>query len=494
MKAAGNRLNYPFLTKLVKGPEALKYDYDLLVIGSGPAGHYAAIEAAKIGKKVGIVDRNFNLGGVCLHTGTIPSKTLREAALYLSGFRQRSFYGRGYRVKAKIQVQDLMFRVAEVIKRQFQVIQDQLQRYGIDVLDGHAVFGPNPHVLEITGGEAESEHSAEYVLIACGTRPAHKAGVPFEAAQIYDSDEFIQVTEGEFPKTLIVVGGGVIGLEYASMAAALGSEVTVVESRDTLLQHVDHEITHNLMFHLRRHGVTFRLGETVASISADACGTATAMLASGKRLVADALLYAVGRQPNTDRLGLDRIQLATEERGRLKVNEHFQTALPHIYAAGDVVGFPSLASTSMEQGRVAACHMFGLQRAVRPELLPFGIYTIPEISMVGQTEQQLTEAKIPYEVGIAVFDEVARAQIAGDQNGMLKLIFHAETLKLLGVHILGDGAAELVHIGQAVMMTGGSVEVLRDSVFNYPSLGEAYRVAAANGLDRVRRSSTAATA
>jgi NAD(P) transhydrogenase len=474
--------------------DAGKYDYDLIIIGSGPAGHYAAIEAAKMGKQVAIVDRNFNLGGVCLHTGTIPSKTLREAALYLSGFRQRSFYGRGYRVKAKIQIQDLMFRVSEVIKRQFQVIQDQLQRYCVDVLDGHAEFGADPHVLNVSGGEVTRSYSTEFVLIACGTRPARKAGIPFEAPQIYDSDEFIQVTEGEFPKTLIVVGGGVIGLEYASMAAALGSEVTVVESRDTLLQHVDHEITHNLMYHLRRHGVTFRLGETVSSITADACGTATAVLASGKRLVADALLYAVGRQPNSDRLSLDRIQLATEERGRLKVNEHYQTAIPSIYAAGDVVGFPSLASTSMEQGRVAACHMFGIDRTVRPELLPFGIYTIPEISMVGQTEQQLTEAKVPYEVGIAVFDEVARAQIAGDQNGMLKLIFHAETLQLLGVHILGDGAAELVHIGQAVMMTGGSVEVLRDSVFNYPSLGEAYRVAAANGLDRTRRRAIPAVA
>lgn len=465
----------------------MDYDYDLLIIGSGPAGHHGAIEAAKLGKRVAIVDRSFSLGGVCLHTGTIPSKTLREAALYLSGFRQRSFYGKGYRVKAKIQVQDLMFRVSEVIKRQFQVLQDQLQRYGIEVLDGHAVFGANSHILTISGDTGTRECSAEHILISCGTRPAHKAGIAFEAPQIYDSDEFIQVTEGDFPKTLIVVGGGVIGLEYASMAAALGSEVTVVESRETLLQHVDREITQSLMYHLRRNAVTFRLGETVAAISADPSGTATAVLESGKRLVAEALLYAVGRQPNTDRLGLDRIQLATEERGRLKVNQYFQTAIPHIYAAGDVVGFPSLASTSMEQGRIAANHMFGVDRAVRPELLPFGIYTIPEISMVGQTEEQLTAEKIPYEIGIAAFDEIARAQIAGDQNGMLKLIFHAETLKLLGVHILGDGAAELVHIGQLLMMTGGSVEVLRDSVFNYPSLGEAYRVAAANGLDRLRR-------
>src|SRR5262245_5171708 len=464
-----------------------KYDYDLVVIGSGPAGHHAALEAARAGRHVAVVDRNFDLGGVCLHTGTIPSKTLREAALYLSGFRQRSFYGRGYRVKARIQIQDLMFRVAEVVKRQFQVYQDQLQRNFIDLLDGHATFTSDPHEIEVSGGERVRRHSAEYILIACGTRPARREGIPFEAPQIYDSDEFIQVTEGEFPKTLIVVGGGVIGLEYASMAAALGSEVTVVETRNTLLQHVDHEITQALMYHLRRNNVTFRLGETVTCVTADACGTATACLESGKKLVADALLYAVGRQPNTDKLNLEAIDLPVVDRGRLQVNQHFQTSIPHIYAAGDVVGFPSLASTSMEQGRLAACHMFGMPGVSHPELLPFGIYTIPEISMIGQNEQQLTEARIPYEVGIASFDEVARAQIAGDQTGMLKVIFHAETLKLLGVHVLGEGASELVHVGQTLMVAQGTVEMLRQTVFNYPSLGEAYRVAAAHGLDRIRR-------
>ena len=380
-----------------------------------------------------------------------------------------------------------MFRVSEVVKRQYQVIQDQLTRHSVDVIDGRATFVSDPHELEVTGGERTRRYSAQYILIACGTRPAHRPGVPFEAPQVYDSDEFIQVTEGEFPKTLIVVGAGVIGLEYASMAAALGSEVTVIEARCGLLEHVDSEITAALMYHLRRNGVTFRMGECVTSITADACGTATAHLESGKTMVAEALLYAIGRQPNTDRLGLDTIALATEDRGKLKVNDHFQTSISHIYAAGDVVGFPSLASTSMEQGRLAAFHMFGMSRPHRPEMLPFGIYTIPEISMVGQTEQQLTEAKIPYEVGVASFDDVARAQIAGDQVGMLKIIFHADTLRLLGVHILGEGASELVHIGQMVMMAEGTVELLCDTVFNYPSLGEAYRVAATNGLDRVRR-------
>ena len=469
------------------------YDYDLIVIGSGPAGQHAAIEAAKAKKRVAIIDKNFELGGVCLHTGTIPSKTLREAVLFLSGFRQRSFYGRGYRVKAQIQIEDLMFRVSEVIKRQYAVIQDQLQRHGISVIDGHAVFTGDPHTLSVTTGEVTRSYTTEFILIACGTRPARRADIPFEALQVYDSDEFIQVTQGEYPKSVIVVGAGVIGLEYASMAAALGSEVTVVEARDSLLQHVDSEITQALMYQLRRSGVTFRMGEKVTAVEAlDTTPlTALARLESGKTLIAEALLYAVGRQPNTDRLQLDTVGITPEPRGQLICNESFQTSVPNIYAAGDVVGFPSLASTSMEQGRLAACHMFGLPFLHRPELLPFGIYTIPEISMVGKNEQQLTAEKVPFEVGVAPFDEVAKAQIAGDQTGLLKLIFHAQTRELLGVHIIGDGASELVHIGQMVMMTGGTVDVLRETVFNYPSLAEAYRVAATNGLDRLRRISHA---
>ncbi len=465
------------------------FDFDLLVVGSGPAGLHAAIEAAKEGKSVAIADHNFELGGVCLHTGTIPSKTLREAVLFLSGFRQRTFYGKGYRVKAEIQIEDLMFRVSEVIKRQYAVIEDQLRRNHITVLDGHAQFTSDPHVMEVMkGGEVKAQYRAHFILLSCGTRPAHRQDIPFEAAQIYDSDEFIQVTAGDFPKSLIVVGGGVIGLEYASMAAALGSQVTVVEARDSLLEHVDGEITEALVYQLRRCGVTFRMGEKVVSVEAPE-GTplrAIAKLESGKTLSAEALLYAVGRQPNTDRLNLAAIGLETKDRGQIAVSDYFQTKIPHIYAAGDIVGFPSLASTSMEQGRIAACHMFGKDRQTRPELLPFGIYTIPEISMVGRNEAQLTAEKIPYEVGVASFDEIAKAQICGDQNGLLKLIFHSETKQLLGVHILGDGAAELVHIGQMVMMSGGSVELLQDMVFNYPSLAEAYRVAAMNGLDKLR--------
>ncbi len=466
-----------------------QYDYDLLVIGSGPAGHHGAIEAAKLGHRVAIIDRAGDLGGVCLHTGTIPSKTLREAVLYLSGFRQRSFYGRGYRLKARINIQDLMFRVNEVIKRQYAVIEDQLQRHGVQVIDGHATFTADPHTLRVTSPHSERHFSAANILIASGTRPARRDDIPFAALQVYDTDEFIKITEGEFPKSLIVVGGGVIGMEYASMAAALGSEVTVVEVKDSLLTYVDAEITQSLMYQLRRAGVTFRLGEKVVSVEAlDTTPlTTVAHLESGKRLIAEALLYAVGRQPNTDTLNLASVSIPTQTRGHLTVNENFQTAIPHIYAAGDVVGFPSLASTSMEQGRLAARHMFGETVENRPDLLPFGIYTIPEISMVGKNETQLTQEKIPYETGVAQFDEVAKAQITGDQTGLLKIIVHAETLQLLGIHIVGDNASELVHIGQMLMMTGGTVETLAKTVFNYPSLAEAYRVAAANALDKLRR-------
>ncbi len=466
------------------------FDFDLLVIGSGPAGHHAATEAAKNGKRVAVADRSFDLGGVCLHTGTIPSKTLREAVLFLSGFRQRSFYGKGYRVKTQIQIEDLMFRVQEVIKRQYSVVQDQLQRHDITVLNGHARFTTDAHLVEVVAPDGEVEtYRAQFILMACGTRPARRVDIPFEAPQVYDSDEFIQVTRGEFPKSLIVVGGGVIGLEYASMAAALGSQVTVVEARDSLLAHVDKEITEALVYELRRNGVVFRMGEKVVSVEApeDAPLRAVARLESGKTLIAEALLYAIGRQPNTDRLNLEALAIQVKDRGQIAVNEFFQSNVPHIYAAGDIVGFPSLASTSMEQGRMAACHMFGIKRQTRPDLLPFGIYTIPEISMVGKTEAQLTADRVPYEVGISHFDEVAKAQISGDQSGLLKLIFHSETRQLLGVHILGDGASELVHIGQMVMMAEGTVELLCDTVFNYPSLAEAYRVAAMNGLDKLRR-------
>jgi NAD(P) transhydrogenase len=459
--------------------------YDLAVIGSGPAGQKGAIAAAKQGKHVAVADRFPMLGGACLHTGTVPSKTVREAALYLSGFRQRAFYGRDYTLKAEIRIEDLATRVAEVIRQGKSVVRDQLRRNGVELVDGMAHFR-GPHTVCVETEDETVTLETDHVLVACGTRPTRPGDVPFEKRRVIDSDDIIQSVAGELPKSAIVVGAGVIGLEYASIAATLGIKVTVIETRESLLSYVDAEITEALTYHLRQNGVIFRLGEKVQSISTDENGPVVARLHSGKTVSADRLLYAVGRRPNTDRLKLEAAGLSTNERGRLEVNENFQTEVPHIYAAGDVIGFPSLASTSMEQGRLASCHMFGIPFRHVPELLPYGIYTIPEIAMVGRNEHQLTEEKLDYEVGLARFEEVAKAQIIGDRVGLLKLIFNSDSLELLGVHVIGDGAAELLHIGQSVMSAGGTIETLRDTVFNYPTLAEVYKVAAIHGLNRLQ--------
>ena len=456
--------------------------YDLFVIGSGPAGQKAAIAAAKLGKRVGIVDGSNMLGGVCLHTGTIPSKTLREAVLYLTGFRQRAFYGRAYTLQNRIEVKDLMFRVKKVVDREKEVVLDQLLRNDVEIMEGSARFR-DPHVLEIENDKGADTVTADHLLIACGTRPAPNPDIPF-GDRVFDSDHLAETVDGSLPKTAIVVGAGVIGLEYASVMAALGIRVTIIDSRDEILDFVDQEMVSALTYHLRSKRATFRLGEKVESVSTEN-GQVTAVLESGKQARADQLLYAVGRQPNTDSLNLDAAGVSTNERGRLSVDENFQTKVPHIYAAGDVIGFPMLASTSMEQGRIASCHMFGEPFEHSPALLPYGIYTIPEVAMVGKTEQQLTEDKVPYEVGQARYEELTKAQMMGDDTGLLKLIFHRETLELLGVHIIGDGASELVHIGQTVLALRGGIEYLRDSVFNYPTLAQAYKVAALDGYNKL---------
>ena len=460
--------------------------YDLAVIGSGPAGQKAAIAAAKLGRRVVVADGLGNLGGVCLKTGTIPSKTLREAVLYLTGFRQRAFYGREYRLQQRISTDDLGLRVDKVIERQQAVVGHQLRRNDVEILEGLARFR-DEHTLEVetAGGPAVVE--ADFVLIACGTRPARPDDIPFDHPHVNDADQIYDAAVGrELAKTVIMVGAGVIGMEYASMGAALGMKVTVIEGRDEILGFVDREMVEALTYHLRGHGVTFRLGEKVVSVTVQEDGLVVACLESGKTVRAERLLYAVGRQPNTDRLNLEALGLPVDARGRISVNDHFQTEISHIYAAGDVIGFPALASTSMEQGRLAACHMFGASCEHRPELLPYGVYTIPEISMVGKTERQLTQEKVPYEVGLSKFEEIAKAQIIGDEIGLLKLIFHTGDLSLLGVHIIGEGASELVHIGQSVMASGGTVETLRDTVFNYPTLAEAYKVAALDGLNKMQ--------
>ena len=458
------------------------YQYDLVVIGSGPAGQKAAICAAKLRKRVAITDRRHMLGGASLHTGTIPSKTLREAILYLSGFSQRSFYGKGYTVKDKISAQDLAFRVQAVVKREIEVVRSQLKRNDVTCLVGAARF-IDPHTLEVGAETGPQMITAEHVLIACGTRPAHSASIPLDGKRVVDSDQALSTPE--IPRELIVVGAGVIGLEYASMLTALNVKVTLIDQRVNPLEFVDQEILDTLYYHMRRNGAVFRFGEKVVKVEIDERDRVSALLESGKRVHGDALLYTVGRQANTDLLNIEAAGLVADERGRVAVNDKFQTRIPHIYAAGDVIGFPSLAATAMEQGRLSSCHMFGQPCASRPDLFPFGIYTIPEISMVGKTEQQLTADKIPYEFGVAKYEELARAQMIGDETGMLKLLFNPETKQILGVHVIGERAAEILHIGQAVLAMGGTIEYFRDTVFNYPTLAEAFKVAALDGLNKL---------
>ena len=460
------------------------YDYDLVVIGSGPAGQKGAIAAAKLGRRVAIIDRQEMVGGVCIHTGTIPSKTMREAILYLSGFRQRTFYGKDYVVSDRISAKDLARRVDVVVGRQTEVVRSQLRRNGVATLAGTARF-IDPHTIEVlSSAGAATLVRAAHVLIACGTRAARSTHIPLDGERIFDADQLPGVAE--LPRELIVVGAGVVGLEYASMLTALDIKVTIIDQRPTLLEFVDRELIDGLSYHMRRRGATFRLGETVAAVHVDERGRVEAVLDSGKRVHSHALLYTVGRQANTDLLNLEAAGLAADARGKLPVDAWYRTAVEHIYAAGDVIGFPSLASSSNEQGRLASAHMFGAPVTVAaPELLPYGIYSVPEMSMVGRTEEQLTVARIPYEVGIAKYEELAKGQILGDETGMLKLLFDPETLRLLGVHVIGDGATELIHIGQAVMALGGTIAYFRDTVFNYPTLAEAYKVAALAGFNRL---------
>ncbi len=456
--------------------------YDLVVIGSGPAGQKGAIAAAKLGKKVAVVDRKEMVGGVSLHTGTIPSKTLREAILYLTGFRERTFYGRDYALKESISVSDLAFRIQSVRARELEVIRAQLKRNGVMTYHGDARF-LDPHTVEIDSGDGKTVVSGEHILIACGTRPAHSPTVPLDGKRVIDSDQLRGAER--LPREVVVVGAGVIGLEYASMFTALNIKVTIVEQRSTVLDFVDREIIESLLYFMRERGATFRLGEKVVSVGYDEKNRVVAKLESGKEVHGDGLLYVVGRQTNADRLNLAAAGLTADERGRISVDAGYRTSVPHIFAAGDVIGFPALASTSMEQGRLAVCGMFGVACVSRPESIPYGIYTIPEISMVGATEQELTEKKIPYEVGRAKHVELAKGQMMGVDIGQLKVLFDPKTLKLLGVHAIGEGATEIIHIGQAVLAFGGTIEYFRDTVFNYPTFAEAYKVAGLDGLNKL---------
>jgi NAD(P) transhydrogenase len=459
--------------------------YDLIVIGSGPSGQRAAVAASKLKKRVAVVEARSVVGGVCINTGTIPSKTMREAVLHLSGYNYKSVYGMNYRVKERISMADLAFRVQAVIKTEVDVTEAQLSRNGIDVVHGLARF-VDPHQVRVDGPGTDSTLDAERIIIAVGTRPADSPKVPINGRTIVNSDQILNLPE--LPRSLIVVGGGVIGVEYACMFAVLGVRVTIIEKRNKLLEFADQEIVEALSYHLRDARVTMRLGEEVESVEELADGTVIANLQSKKKVSGDALLYAIGRQGSVDDLNLPAAGLDADSRGRIPVDENYQTKVPHIFAVGDVVGFPSLASVSMEQGRIAAARAFNDKGASsNPSFYPYGIYTIPEISFIGKTEEQLTDEDVPYEVGMAYYRETARGQIRGDTAGRLKLVFHRDTLKVLGVHIIGEGASELVHIGQAVMILNGTVEYFIDTVFNYPTLAECYKAAAFNGLGRLHR-------
>ena len=459
--------------------------YDLIVIGSGPSGQRAAVAAAKMKKRVAVVEARSMVGGVCVNTGTIPSKTMREAVLHLSGYNYRSVYGMSYRVKEKITMADLAFRVQAVIKSEVDVTEAQLSRNGIDVIHGIASF-VDPHKVHVDGPQTDTTLEAERIIIAVGTRPAAAPNVPINGRTIVNSDQILDMEI--LPRSLIVVGGGVIGVEYACMFAVLGVRVTLIEKRDRLLEFADREMIEALSYHLRDSRMILRLGEEVASVEELFLGTVVANLESKKRVSGDALLFAVGRQGNIDSLNLAAAGLEADSRGRIAVDENYQTKVEHIYAVGDVVGFPALASVSMEQGRIASARAFDDKEATsNPSFYPYGIYTIPEISFIGKTEEQLTAEDVPYEVGLAYYRETARGQIRGDTTGRLKLIFHRDTLKILGIHIIGEEASELVHIGQAVMVLGGTVEYFIDTVFNYPTLAECYKVAAFNGLGRLHR-------
>ncbi|MEE9543283.1 MAG: Si-specific NAD(P)(+) transhydrogenase [Thermodesulfobacteriota bacterium] len=459
--------------------------YDVLIIGSGPGGEKAAVQSAKLSKRVAVIERKPFIGGAGIHTGTLPSKALRETAVYLAGLKQRAVYGFYCTLGRETTLEELMHRKTEVTRKQMEVVADHFDRNNIEIIYGEASF-VDKFCLAIKDNSGKvKEVSADVIVLAPGTRPARPESVPFDAKHIHDSDTILELKK--LPATLTIIGGGVIGSEYACIFAALGVKVTLVEKKEKLLDFADDEMVTSLIYWMSHHNTTLRLGETLTSMEIEKEGRVIIKLESGKSVVSEKVLYTMGRVGNTDALNLKAIGIEPQERGLLKVNENFQTKENHIYAVGDVIGFPSLASTSREQGRLAICHAFATNGGACeiPGTMPFGIYTIPEISMVGANERELTKQGIDYVAGTALFSEVARGQISGDNYGMLKLLFHRETLKLLGVHIIGDRASELIHIGQAVMNYGGTIEYFKDTVFNFPTLSDAYKQAALNGFNKL---------
>ena len=463
--------------------------YDLIVIGSGPAGRRAAVQAAKIGKSVLVVEKGRKVGGVSVHTGTIPSKTLSETVLNLTGYRERGFYGRAYRVKQDIRATDLMARMQMTLTHEVDVLEHQFTRNGVKTARGTARF-VDTHTVEITSPEAET-HVAEggRFIIAVGTRPHRPANIPFNGTTVLDSDEIIEIDH--LPRSLTVIGAGVIGVEYATIFSALDVQVTLVDPQTQFLTFVDHELIEDLMHQMRDQGMIFRLGSKVDRIEFESPLDGkwpVAYLSDGRRARSEMILFTGGRDGMTDTLNLAACGLTADARGRLKVDPvTFQTDVPHIFAAGDVIGFPSLASTSMEQGRIAAGHAFDIPMPHAPEFFPYGIYAVPEISTVGMTEDEVRSRGIAYECGIARFRETSRGHIMGLNSGMMKMIFSLKTKRLLGVHIVGEGATELVHIGQAVLNLKGTLDYFIDNTFNYPTLAEAYKIAALDAWNRMPR-------
>lgn len=459
------------------------HHYDLVVIGAGPAGQKGAVQAAKLKKTVAIVEKEAYPGGICLYTGTLPSKTLRATVMLYQGFRKRTYRGISCSMSSEATLADLMHHKDSVIDHERLIISDQLSRNSVQVVHGRASLLDAHRVEVSTANGGQTVLHGDYVLIATGTRPNHPSYIAAVEPPIYDSDTILHIKR--MPRTLTVLGGGVIGAEYACIFGALGTKVTLVDRRKTLLQFMDDEIVAALCFHMRDMGMTLKLGEEIDAIEVKNSDTVVTKLRSGKVITSEAILSAAGRKACVDGLGIEEVGVSLKNGNLISVNESFQTAVPHIYAGGDVIGFPSLASTSMDQGRIAVCHMFGHPTMSFSNLLPYGVYTIPEISVVGQTEQGLTEQSVPYETGVARFREIARGQILGETEGLLKLIFHQHTRELLGVHVIGEGATELVHIGQAVIAHGGKIDYFVNTVFNYPTLAEAYKVAAFDGLNRI---------
>ena len=463
------------------------HDYDMIVIGSGPSGRRAAVQTAKIGKSVLVVEKGRQVGGVSVHTGTIPSKTLRETILNLSGWRERGFYGRSYRVKQDIDAQDLLARLRKTLDHEVEVLEHQFSRNGVKTARGQGRF-VGPHAVEVTDEIGDTHiYNAKNVLVACGTRPYRPDYVPFNGTNVFDSDEIIDLPK--LPRSITVIGAGVIGVEYATIFNALDVAVTLIDGRSSFLDFVDREIIEEFTHDLRDRNIALRLGSDVTSIEANGSGRVNTKLANGRSIVSDMLLFAAGRVGATEDLNLAAAGLDVDNRGRIVVDARtMQTCVPHIYAAGDVIGFPSLASTSMEQGRVAACHAFEMAPHPPPEFFPYGIYSVPEISTVGMSEEEVRKRGIPYECGVARFRETSRGHIMGLSSGMMKMIFSTKTRRLLGVHIVGEGATELIHIGQAVLNLKGTIDYFIENTFNYPTLAEAYKIA---GLDAWNRMPTA---